>query len=215
MEESSVTEFAFIVRSEHIWQSFLPLREKDHSSLSSPEHEISSATFYPSLCYCLIFIQSCLALCFHRQLKSYSDACIQIFLHCTALLEKWHIVACGLPRSSALVLHVQEDFACVYVLEQNPNDSCLHRERWVLKKQKETLITASFRPTWPGDESMPALSLHRYQLQATVFHSGRQDTGLYRTLERLAWCFSFPYLHIFYHLLCKEGCKCKHRIHLC
>lgn len=121
--------------------------------------------------------------------------------------EKWNTVA-----FPGLVLHVEEDFACVYVLEQHPNDSCTHMETWVFKKQKETLYHSLIQTklTWRWKHACP-----RYQLLAAVFHSGRQDTGLYRILERLAWCFSFPYLHIFYHLLCKEGCKCKHRIRLC
>lgn len=50
------------------------------------------------------------------------------------------------------------------------------------------------------------------QLLAAVFHSWRQWP--IENFGRQAWCFSFPYLHIFYHLLCKVECRCKHRIHL-
>lgn len=117
--------------------------------------------------------------------------------------EKWNTVA-----FPGLVFHVQKDFACVFVLEQHPNDSCIHTEGWVFKKQNKTFYQSLIQTkrTW---ESMLVLDINCCQA------AGRQDTGLYRTLERLARCFSFPYLHIFYHLLYKEGCKCKHRIHLC
>lgn len=77
------------------------------------------------------------------------------------------------------------------------------------QETKGDSITAPPRLNWPGDESTPVLDTN------CCLATGRQDTGLYRILERLAGCFSFPYLHIFYHLLCKEGCKCKHRIRLC
>lgn len=135
-------------------------------------------------------------------------------LHSSALRSDtlWHAVFPGLQHLCFMckrILHVCMSWSRIPMTAVS-----IGRGEFSRNKRRH-FITASFRPTWPGDESMPALSLPRYQLQATVFHSGRKDTGLYRTLERLAWCFSFPYLHIFYHLLCKEGCKCKHRIHLC
>lgn len=112
---------------------------------------------------------------------------------------------CGLPRSCALCairfLHVCTSGSSI-PMKLNPYGEVTFQE-------SKSFITASSRLNWPGDESMSVLDIN-YCLS-----SGRQDTGLYRILERLAGCFSFPYLHIFYHLLCKAGCKCKCKIHLC
>lgn len=156
MREPSVTEFAFIVRS--ISGSHFSLWGKAHSSMSIPEHEISSATFYPNLWRRLvIFMQSSLL---NVSTGSSSPTQMPVFKYFfTAQLcsEKWHILACGLPKSSAHVLHVQEHFARVYVSEQNPNDSCLHRESWVLKKQKETLHHSLIQAkvTWRWEHACP------------------------------------------------------------
>lgn len=119
--------------------------------------------------------------------------------------EKWNTVA--FPD---LVVLCSKVFACVYVLEQHPSDSCIHMdtERWVFKKQKETLCHCLIQTKLTWRQKHAALDIN-YCLA-----TGREILA-YQSLGKATWIFFSPYLHIFYHLLCKEGCKCKHRIHLC
>lgn len=82
------------------------------------------------------------------------------------------------------------------------------------RNKRRHFITASFRSKWPADESMPVLSssgANYCQLSFTVEGMILAYTDPWKGLPHV----SFPYLHIFYHLLYKEGCKCKRMIHLC
>lgn len=210
MEGHSNCNWAYIHKT-NISHSHLTLWGKAHSRMSSPEHVISSGTFYLSQCHCLVIFMQLPWLIFSQA----AQALLRYQYFFTAQL--WEVTHCGMRPSqvfSTCALHAIGFCMCV-CLGAESHDSCLHRERWVLKKQKQSLHHILIQDKVNSRESMCAVSLLRNQLLATEFHRGRQNTGLYRTLAKLPWCFSFPYLHIFYHLLCKEGCKCKHRIHLC